>query len=220
MQQKIWIGLILTLIIVIFIPVYWAMEPGRQEAARLRQRAEAIERGAHLYTSTCAVCHGPRGEGNVGPALKGSALDEKVLEKTINRGIPGTAMVAWGDEDGGPLKRHQIKDLVIFIKNWDNAQPITPASPAPVPTLPTTSPVMAPGELYATKCAGCHGANRQGVSGLGPALTPERLAALSNAEIKETILNGRSGTAMPTFKAALSPEEIDTLLQFIKQVPP
>ncbi len=49
MQQKILIGLVLTLIIVIFIPLYWAAEPGRQEAARERQQAEAVEREARPY---------------------------------------------------------------------------------------------------------------------------------------------------------------------------
>ena len=81
MQQKIWIGLILTLIIVIFIPVYWAMEPGRQETARLRQQTEAAKRGAELYRSGCATCHGAQGEGRVGPALKGTRLDDKTLQK-------------------------------------------------------------------------------------------------------------------------------------------
>lgn len=214
MQQKILIGLALTLIIVIFIPVYWATESGRQEAARERQKAEAVERGADLYTSGCATCHGTRGEGNIGPALKGSQLDEDALEKITARGIPGTAMAAFSEEDGGPLKRHQIKDLVTFIKNWESALP-----PAPAP-VPLPSPTMATAELYAIRCAGCHGPNRQGVSGLGPALTPESLAALSNFEIRDIIVNGRLNTAMPPFKGALSPEEIDALLQLIKYTSP
>ena len=125
MQQKIWIGLILTLIIVIFIPVYWAMEPGRQEAARLRQETEAAERGAGLYSSACATCHGAQGEGVVGPALRGTQLDDKTLQKFIARGVPGTAMPAWDKEDGGPFHQQQITDLVTFIKNWESAPPVT-----------------------------------------------------------------------------------------------
>lgn len=215
MQRKILIGLILTLIIVIFIAVYWAMEPGRQEAARNRQQAEAVERGAKLYISSCAGCHGARGEGNVGPALKGSQLSDDILEKIIVRGIPGTTMVAWGEEDGGPLKKHQIKDLVIFIRNWDSTLPS-----AATLTPQATPPAKAAGELYTTSCAGCHGRKRQGISGLAPALTPESLAGMSDAEIRDAILKGRAGTTMPAFKDRLTPEEIDALLQFIKPTSP
>src|SRR3989337_2351519 len=102
MQQKILIGLIMTLIIVVFVPVYWAMEPGRQEAARLRQQTEASERGGKLYSEVCAICHGTQGEGTVGPALKGTQADDDTLQKIIVRGVPGTVMPAWGKEDGGP----------------------------------------------------------------------------------------------------------------------
>ena len=236
MQRKILIGLVLTLVIVIFIPLYWAAESGRQEAARERQQAEAIERGAKLYTLSCASCHGPAGEGKIGPALKGSLLDKNALEKTIARGIAGTAMPAMGEEDGGPLKKHQIKDLVTFILNWAQSLIESPPAPAPesepsptplpVPT-PTPSPSPSPlapsinaGELYAGNCGVCHGANRQGVSGLGPALTPESLTALSYTEIRDTILNGRPNTAMPPSKGTLSQEEIDALVQFIKDTLP
>ncbi len=215
MQQKIIIGLALTLVIIIFIPFYWAMEPGRQEAARERQKAEAVERGAELYTSSCANCHGSRGEGAIGPALRGSQLDEAALEKEITRGMPEAGMPAWNEEEGGPLKRHQIKDLVTFIKNWDGASPPTPA-----PTPQTTPSAIAASELYAISCAGCHGANRQGVSELGDALIPEHLADDSDAEVRDIILNGIPGTPMPGFEGRLSSEEIDALLQLIKYTLP
>ncbi len=95
MQQKILIGLTLTLIIVFFIPIYWVTEPARQEAARERQQVEAVGRGAELYTSSCAGCHGSEGEGKIGPALKGTQLDEDNLEKIIARGVPETGIAAW-----------------------------------------------------------------------------------------------------------------------------
>lgn len=148
MQQKIFIGLVLTLIIVIFIPIYWAMEPGRQEAARERQQAEAVERGAELYTLQCAGCHGSGGGGGIGPPLKDSQLDEETLEKIIARGVAGTAMPAFGEEDGGLLKRHQIKYLVTFIRNLNQSLIESPSAPtpalAPSPTetpVPTQAPV-------------------------------------------------------------------------------
>ncbi|MAF84939.1 MAG: hypothetical protein CL875_00395 [Dehalococcoidales bacterium] len=119
MKGKILLGFILTLVIIVFIAAYWATETQRQEAARQHQTAEAVARGAGLYASACVVCHGADGEGGVGPALRGTQLDSEALEKMISRGVPGTAMLAWSQEEGGALKEHQIKDLVTFIKNWE-----------------------------------------------------------------------------------------------------
>jgi|TARA_B100001971_G_C18010566_1_gene442155 mono/diheme cytochrome c family protein len=91
------------------------------------------------------------------------------------------------------------------------------AAPTPAPT-PQPSAVDAE-ELYTTNCALCHGADQQGVSDLGPALTSESLAALSDTEIRDTISEGRPNTAMAPFKGTLSPEEIDALTQSITSTP-
>ncbi len=142
MQRKILIGLVLSLIIVIFIAVYGATEPGRQQAALENQQAEAVERGARLYISNCASCHGTEEEGRIGPALKGSHLDEDILERIIAWGIPGTAMASWSEDGDGSLKSHQIRDLAAFIKNWDSS--LLEELAAEHVTTPTATPTLAP----------------------------------------------------------------------------
>ena len=82
------------------------------------------------------------------------------------------------------------------------------------------SPAIDASALYEANCVSCHGANRQGVSGLGPTLTPQSLAELSDTEIGDTILNGRLGTAMTGFKGRLNQEEIDALIQLSKYTSP
>lgn len=102
----------------------------------------------------------------------------------------------------------------------------TKPPPTPAPTPPSIStPTPAPtaidaAKLFATNCAVCHGEKRQGVSGLGPALTPISLAKLSDAEIGDTILKGRPNTVMAGFRGRLSTKEIDALIQFIKSISP
>ena len=86
-------------------------------------------------------------------------------------------------------------------------------------STPTTRAIDA-GALYKTHCLACHGANRQGMDNLGPALTPDSLAALSDTEIKDTILNGRLNTAMTPWKDILKSEEVDAITQFIKNTTP
>lgn len=75
-------------------------------------------------------------------------------------------------------------------------------------------------KLYSNSCALCHGPNREGVENIGPALTPDSLAALSDTEIKDTILDGRLDTGMLPFMDVLNAEEIDALAQFIKYTSP
>ena len=92
--------------------------------------------------------------------------------------------------------------------------------PESAPTSTPTTPAIDADKLYTTNCVACHGANRQGMPNLGPALTPESLSTLSDTETKDIILNGRVNTAMPPWKDKLSSEAMDAIIQFIKNTPP
>ena len=94
---------------------------------------------------------------------------------------------------------------------------------APPPAAPAAEPapsLMDVSALYATRCAPCHGEKRQGRYGSGGALTPESLAARSDAAIRKTISEGIPYTAMPDWRDKLSPEQIEALLHFIKYTSP
>lgn len=97
------------------------------------------------------------------------------------------------------------------------------SQPAPVaPAAPTTPavPAIDAKALYVANCVVCHGANRQGVTGLGKPLTPESLAALSDDTIRDTTLKGKPNTAMAGFEGRLSVDEINALIQLIKYTAP
>ena len=59
-------------------------------------------------------------------------------------------------------------------------------------------------------CGSCHGMTLQG--GLGPALTVNALAGKSSALLQQTILDGRTGTAMPPWRGMLSEQEVAWLV--------
>ncbi len=42
--------------------------------------------GAATYKAKCAVCHGPEGQGKVGPALKGTALTADQITDMLTKG--------------------------------------------------------------------------------------------------------------------------------------
>ena len=79
--------------------------------------AEVISLGQQVYQSFCVGCHGPSGEGTVGPALAGNvSLQEArhVLRQIIHG---GGAMPAFGSQ----LTDEQVAAVATFIRNsWEN----------------------------------------------------------------------------------------------------
>ena len=64
-------------------------------------------------------------------------------------------------------------------------------------------------------CGSCHGMRLQG--GLGPALTPQRLAPWETGSLAATILHGRPGTPMPAWRPFFSDQEAHWLAQQLLQ---
>lgn len=119
LEKKVALCLILTIVIITLVLVYWVREPARQEAATARIQGEAVERGADIYLSSCIGCHGRTGDAPSGINLPQTQFEELVLTKLISRGTGG--MPAFSNEEGGSLTKHQISDLVTFIRNWDQS---------------------------------------------------------------------------------------------------
>ena len=69
--------------------------------------------------------------------------------------------------------------------------------------------------LYQQHCAGCHGSDRLG--GVGPALLPQNLRRLKPEAATKVIANGAPASQMPAFASALSPKNIDGLVNLIYQ---
>lgn len=64
-------------------------------------------------------------------------------------------------------------------------------------------------------CGSCHGMTLKG--GLGPTLLPTAMKKLPQAVIKNTILFGRPGTAMPPWKSILTEQEALWISQQLQQ---
>ncbi len=69
-------------------------------------------KGQATYSAQCAVCHGARGQGGLGPALAGIKTEDAKLQTQIERGVPGTAMPAFG----GKLNAEQVRDLIAYMR--------------------------------------------------------------------------------------------------------
>ncbi|GIW40019.1 MAG: hypothetical protein KatS3mg076_0596 [Candidatus Binatia bacterium] len=79
-------------------------------------------------------------------------------------------------------------------------------------------------EIYAKRCAYCHGESGRGDGPAGRLLEPpptnfadpDYWARADVAKMKDAIRNGRQGTAMMPFAPSLSEEDIDNLLSYLR----
>lgn len=74
--------------------------------------------GAEVFSTYCAACHGPQGEGGIGPQLNPSEFIQSMstpeLVEFIQTGRPGTAMAGFADR----LLETQIADVIAFMRLW------------------------------------------------------------------------------------------------------
>jgi mono/diheme cytochrome c family protein len=165
MRKKILLATTLTVAIAVFLTLYWLMEPHRVRVEAEQMRQEAVVKGKGLYMTHCARCHGEYGGPRRGIRAINSKdylknVDDTILYKIIERGIPGTGMVALGENEGGPLNTEQIQYLVAFIRNWEKTASTYAAEEAP----PKTGLAFIQEEasyVGSESCIGCHGSLNQ-----------------------------------------------------------
>jgi len=85
---------------------------------------ESLALGADLYSSSCASCHGPEGQGTMrAPSLNVKSFltntIDAAIQQIITLGIPNTAMPAWGDR----MTEAEIQAIVGFIRSWEPNAP-------------------------------------------------------------------------------------------------
>ena len=149
----------LTVAIAAFLTIYWLLEPKRVRGEAERMRAQAAQKGKPLYLTHCARCHGETGGSQKRVRAINSkryleSVEDTVLYKIIERGIPRTGMVALGEKEGGPLNPEQIHQLVAFIRSWEKTAPVLQEE-----SLPKERPFFLQEEVAYTgseSCISCH----------------------------------------------------------------
>jgi mono/diheme cytochrome c family protein len=91
---------------------------------QLSSTEESLALGSELYSSSCARCHGPEGQGTQrAPALNVKGFLEETsdvaIQQIVTQGVPGTSMPAWGDR----LMETEIQAIVGFIRSWEPNAP-------------------------------------------------------------------------------------------------
>ncbi|NOX58337.1 MAG: c-type cytochrome [Planctomycetes bacterium] len=170
--------------------------------------------GGALYRSNCATCHGPSGEGAIGNSLNSptflSVASDAFLRDTIVHGRPNTAMPAWRKFDA-----QELSDLLAFMRLWQ-APRSDVASTLALCDGPDSDDVSAAiGQiLYKANCVMCHAADGSG--DLAPSLNTQAfLTVVPDAYLVETMIAGRPGTGMPSWRH-LTNEDVASIVRFIR----
>jgi mono/diheme cytochrome c family protein len=157
--------------------------------------------GEELYAMYCSSCHGAEGLETEAPGISTPALnnsdslavaDNDYYRFIIANGRSGSKMTPW-KEGHGNLTRAEIDRIVGTIRKWEPAG-------AEVGDVNARLGDKRNGRAYYQGlCANCHG--RRGEGGIGNILNSTGfLAVASDPFLAETIIQGRPGTAMPSWK--------------------
>lgn len=187
------------------------------------------ERGAELFQTYCAMCHGADGRGRVGANLQsfpGIAVDAAV-QQTVANGVDGSVMPAFSEAQGGPLTAIDIADISAYLTGvLEGTAPIAPApvyEPPIIAPLPEVEGDPSNGALvFQTNCIACHGEQAQG--GFGWPLAKNWPGNQPELFISQVVANGIDGTIMPGWVKAnggpLTQAEVNDVTAYILTLEP
>jgi mono/diheme cytochrome c family protein len=201
--------------------------------------------GRRVYEANCAICHGPRGDGQGHAAHhfraaprdftqgryklrstpSGQPPTDDDLRAAIVRGLPGTGMVPQDH-----LADAEVAAVIAFIKDLSPRFARAPApSPLPIPSAPARgADALARGRraYHRGECAECHGreARGDGPSAKDLKVKPSDLTRRpfkggdTPRDIVRALLTGYDGTPMPSYHLVLDDDELWHLAWWIESI--
>jgi mono/diheme cytochrome c family protein len=141
MRDKVVLGVTLAIVLLLTLVIYGVIDSQRAVSINANTSEARVVKGQTIYAQYCIQCHGPRGEGCIGPALnraawrpltndgqKNAAFDDgshDFIKKVVSRGRasnqPGVQMPAWLNTEGGALNDEEIESVIAFVQSgsWD-----------------------------------------------------------------------------------------------------
>jgi mono/diheme cytochrome c family protein len=122
------VGLACMAALIIAFPLYKLGEPARRARTREAMQAENIAIGKAMFAQHCAACHGDEARGGRGfPTLGAREFLESVTDRQLHwlvaGGIPGSAMVAYDLDLGGPFTAQEITRVVTYLRSLEEGAP-------------------------------------------------------------------------------------------------
>jgi mono/diheme cytochrome c family protein len=184
--------------------------------------------GEKVFAQSCATgyCHGAKGAPAGAPRLAGRGFDQAYITSTITRGLPGTAMPAFGTT----LSRADLAAVVGYVASLNGiANPTINLGPGSGAAAPAEAPLSAEAERGRAlffdavrgfgRCSTCHEVNGIGI----PVATPisnipadaQALRALATPDVRTATVDGE---AMPAL--IVSQGKTRALFYDLTSVPP
>jgi mono/diheme cytochrome c family protein len=122
------VGLVCMAALIIAFPIYKLGEPARRARTLEAMQAENITIGKTMFAQHCAACHGDEARGGRGfPTLGAREFLESVTDRQLHwlvaGGIPGSAMVAYDLDLGGPFTAQEIARVVSYLRSLEEEAP-------------------------------------------------------------------------------------------------
>jgi mono/diheme cytochrome c family protein len=202
--------------------------PGRPDPDQRPLPPTAVRDFGTLYGRHCAGCHGA--DGRLGAArpladpLYLAWVDDASLRRVTAEGVPGSLMPGFARSAGGVLSDEQVGLLVEGLRSHWGGQPPSAALPPYAATRPG-APARGQ-DVFAARCAGCHGPDGRGGPHAGSVVDPAYLALVSDQALRSAVVAGRPDLGMPDFRGrgdqpALDDAEItDVVAWLAAQRPP
>jgi mono/diheme cytochrome c family protein len=158
--------------------------------------------GEKVFAQSCATgyCHGARGAPAGAPRLAGRGFDQAYITNTVTRGLPSTAMPAFGTT----LSRADLSSVIAYVASLNgiaSASVNLGSAPDKAPLSPESEPGRA---LFFDavrsfgRCSTCHEVNGIGISVTTPiAKTPNDAAALRGLVTPDVRTASVGGESMP-----------------------
>jgi len=176
--------------------------------------------GREGFALFCVACHGPEGRGREYathqfgvPALANedfqSVASDDYMLFTIIEGRGGRMMASWSSTVSH-LQKQELRDIAGALRRWKS--PFRPLA-----SVRRAGSSRSEGEeVFGRTCAVCHGINGDGDLAKGIS-NADFLALASDRFLLETIVKGRSNTAMPAW-GRLTDRELGSLLAFLRSL--
>ncbi len=215
----------------------------------------ASPRGRTLYEQECSACHGAKGDGKglFATALlprprnftmglfryrstpTGQLPTDQDLDRSVARGLPGTAMPAWGQF----LHQEELQEVIAYLRGF--SERFTREKPTEIITLPPVPSVTAEGlargkQLFTDMgCVSCHDEDGKGKGSAGEDLKTAEGDPISPRDLTDKwsfrggyapedvfrrLATGLDGAPMPSYRGMVSDEELWDLVFYLLSLSP
>jgi mono/diheme cytochrome c family protein len=209
-----WAGLILMGLFFLAFPLFRFYEPAQRADAREAQIEFLAAEGSGLYQDSCASCHGPDGSGAFAPAIAAKefleSVDDIQITQLIALGVPGTEMIAYSNDLGGPLTSQEVTAITTYLRSLEEDAISKPNWRTPLEDEDLTNT-----ELFILACSRCHGVDAEGIEDIAPDISQDSLTLLETDEwINQRITDGFK--LMPRFSRILTTEQIADIVTYLR----